>query len=299
MAFSPSDAAVEGLRVARANIGALVVWAVFYVAVIVLAVILIFAAMGPSFMDMAKGVGSTQDPAVMLKLIGGMMTGLLILVPLFVVVGAMITAAIFRAVLRPEDKGFAYLKLGGDEGRLIVVMFVMGLLIMLMYAACIALVWGLVSVTYNASHPLGTVVGILAGVAAFCVFVFVMVRLSLAPVMTFAERKIRIFESWGLTRGNFWRLLGMYVMVALIYFGVAFGLGMISFVFQMIGFGGMAAMSGQGDAAMAGAAPLAIVGAVIGFLVNMAGAALQLVIMNAPQAAAYRALSGTDISSAF
>ena len=59
------------------------------------------------------------------------------------------------------------------------------------------------------------------------------VRLSLAGPMTFAQRRLRLFSAWKLTRRRFWPLLGCYllafVFVVIIYL-VAFSLyGVITF----------------------------------------------------------------------
>jgi hypothetical protein len=51
--------------------------------------------------------------------------------------------------------------------------------------------------------------------------------------MTFAERRLRVFESWRLTKGRFWRLLGcyglavvlmlpIYMVMMTLYFAVTF-----------------------------------------------------------------------------
>ena len=42
--------------------------------------------------------------------------------------------------------------------------------------------------------------------------IYVGVRLSLAGPATCAEGRLVVFESWTMTHGHFWRLLGAYVL---------------------------------------------------------------------------------------
>ena len=50
----------------------------------------------------------------------------------------------------------------------------------------------------------------------FCVFIYVMVRLTflLLPVVV-AEHRIGIKRSWQLGKGNFWRMLGLFILIFL------------------------------------------------------------------------------------
>jgi hypothetical protein len=63
---------------------------------------------------------------------------------------------------------------------------------------------------------------LLGQLAMYAVVVWVTLRLSLAGPITFTERQFRLFESWTLTRGNTWRLLGVGVIISVVGFvGVA------------------------------------------------------------------------------
>ncbi|HEY3812929.1 MAG TPA: hypothetical protein VGL66_06865 [Caulobacteraceae bacterium] len=308
--FSPTSSCIEGFRVAGKHPGALVIWGLFYVLSIVLVIGLILLAMGPGFMDAMKNAGAnaaaSTDPTAALKMVGGMFLGFLIAIPLFMVVVTMLNAAVFRAVLRPEQKGFGYLSLGGDEMRMIVVALVMGVLFFIMYIACV-MIWAMIiggtavaagaasgSRGGGAAAGVAGLIGFLFSLVLVCAFIYVAVKLSLASVMTFAEKRIRIFESWGLTKGQFWPLFAMYLLVLLIVIGVALGVMVLSGIFTaMMGVGMFAAFSGH-TPQLAAAGPVAIVGIVLYVVVTALHAALQMAIVAAPQAAAYQQLSGSN-----
>ena len=129
---------------------------------------------------------------------------------------AVIYCAVYRAVIRPEQSAFAYLRLGRSE------FFVMALMFVMFIATFVGLLVILI--------PLGIIVGIVAVVshspavtiaAALPVYLVALValfyfglRFSLAGPMIVADRKFHLFESWTATRGQVGRLflvgLGMF-----------------------------------------------------------------------------------------
>jgi hypothetical protein len=45
--------------------------------------------------------------------------------------------------------------------------------------------------------------------------VYIAVRMSLGPVITFSEGRIAVFDSWAMTRGLVWPILGAYVLAVI------------------------------------------------------------------------------------
>ena len=80
-----------------------------------------------------------------------------------------------------------------------------------MVAATIVMAWALRSISAAVPNVV-TLVPWLGTLGVLGVAVFVVVRLSLAPVATFAERRLVVFESWSLTRGHFWQLFAAYAL---------------------------------------------------------------------------------------
>jgi hypothetical protein len=119
-------------------------------------------------------------------------------------------------VLRPRDARAGYLRLGMDEVRMGVLNVILGLLWGTVIFG-VVIVTALAAETASTTAPSGMV---LIGDAATLVMIglgmLVLVRLSLAAPMTFAERRLRVFESWQLTSGCFWRLFWAYVMAFLL-----------------------------------------------------------------------------------
>ena len=135
-------------------------------------------------------------------------------------------AGVFRAIIEPKNRGFAYLRIGGDEVRLALLHVIFFVLWILFCAAVgVACAFGIAGAQMLAQPWQG--LAIAAGIIlAICLVIVVLVRLLLAAPMTFAKKRLQIFDSWGVTRGHFWGLVGvvllMFIFVAAI--GIAFGL---------------------------------------------------------------------------
>jgi len=125
------------------------------------------------------------------------------------------TAAL-RAAVRPAESGFAYLRLGMDEVRMVLVALVLSVGFFLLYvllALVIGVIGGVVAVAARAA---AVPVFVLLGLIVFAVLIFFYVRFSLAFALTMQRGKIMIGESWNLTKGRFWTLFGAYFVVGLI-----------------------------------------------------------------------------------
>jgi hypothetical protein len=123
-----------------------------------------------------------------------------------------------------------------------------------------------------------------------------MVRFSLAPVATFAERRITVFESWQLTRHQFWPLVGAYALAFFCFLVVGL---LIFLIFSAIG-GAIMLLSGGEQGAMkellkpetASLKNLLTVGIIISTVLSSLLGTLWNVVLAAPGAVAYRELHG-------
>jgi hypothetical protein len=208
-AFSATDAAFEGFRLTRERPRTVLVWAVLCFLVSVCSAIYLTTAGREASALLEAGPAETPDPAAfgeMVKVLFPMMVfGLLF--------QCLMAAAVYRVTLRPEDRGFAFLKLGMDEVRLALLTFVYFLLALAAVIAAV-LVAGLIAalVMMLAGQGAGAMMGIVIEFFILGVLFYTAVRLSLAPAITFAEHRLAIFDSWRLTKGQFWKLTGAYVL---------------------------------------------------------------------------------------
>jgi hypothetical protein len=201
----------DTFRFVRANLPSIAVWG----AINLLMSIAIRAAMGPVYRAQAESIAQGIPPQVSF---GPFFLVILVMMAVLLV----LYAAVFRAVLFPEDSAAFYLRLGRDEARLL------GLMLLLwlgMVVAAIPLVLIMILAGFVLSLVLGkAAVGILAVVLVLFLYglmFYVGVRLSLVGPLTMLRRKIMIGPAWRLTRGKFWTLFGTYLVLALAAIAVA------------------------------------------------------------------------------
>ena len=182
---------------------------------------------------------------------GGLFAMFLWLIPLQLVVTSMLTAAITRSVVRPAESSFGYLRLGMDEVRVFLVVLVLTLLLYVVYIACILGVAIAATMAGMIGEGWAWLLVVAAVLATIALMVWLAVRWSLAVPITVAEKRMAFFDSFALTRGRFWGLLGMAI-IAIVMVIVIFLLTMLvtAPINMMAGFNMFTAMEGDDPAAM-------------------------------------------------
>ena len=294
MAFSATEAAFEGFRVVRRNPLALVFWALFY-AVFMGA---IFAMMGPNLisfvtateqLEQSGATPSMEDFAPLFQMMGLLFV---VLLPLSLIASAMIYAAVSRAVLRPGESAFGYLRLGMDEVRVLVVSMVLFFVFMALMVVGSGIIGAVIGMTVAAEMPALWLLVVLLILAAIGASIWLAVRLSLAIPITMAERRIAIFDSFGFTRGRFWPLLGMALLAWVMSVVVGLLGSLVAMPLQFATGGGLMALEGLEDESLQVILQSAWPAIAAWILINAVMSALQVAVVYAPFSAAYRDMKG-------
>ena len=294
MGFSATEAAFEGFRVVRRKPMAVIFWALFYMLIMVAALALIGGSL-IGLMGMAEELEATSptSPEAFMPILASYMAILAVVLPVSLVASAMIYAAVARAVLRPAESAFGYLRLGMDEVRVLVV----SLVLFVVFVALTALLGGIVgvaiAVTAAAEAPALWLLVVLLVLAAIAVCIWLAVRLSLAIPITMAERRIAIFDSFALTKGRFWPLLGMALLAGVMSIVVSLLGSLVGMPIQLAtgGLEGLAGLEGESLPVIIQAAWPAITAWIV---LNAVMSALQVAVVYAPFSAAYRDIKGVD-----
>jgi len=243
--FSAVEAALSGFRLALKRPLLVLAWAgISFVATIVffgLLALLFF----PAFKELAAvsaGGATEPDPTTLMRAVLPMY---LLLIPFGLLVGAIQQCAVNRVILTPEKRGFAYLKIGGDEWRQILLS-----LVYILLGICWVVGW----VAVNAVTGLalrdagGLLVGFIVQLLLFGLFIFLMVRLSLGSALTFTTKRVNVFGSWAATKGRFWPILGAYLLSFVLAIAAVIVMYLVMGIVMLIAFGGnFAALSAGSD----------------------------------------------------
>lgn len=234
--FSPSEAAFSGFRFARERPGAVAAWAGLSLLFQIFSFGLLLAATGGSLqvLDTLQQAGRV-DPAITRAAFRTLGPTYLILLPLMLIYIGVIGAAVPRSLLSPERLRWGGLRLGAAEFRVLGTLFL--LLVVVLCAYALPLI-GVIAVIHLASllhkGPLALLTGALGGFLVLAISICIVVRFSLAIVVTVAEGKIGLGRSWSLTRRHVWSLIGAYLLttvlnliLVLVFFALTFALAMV------------------------------------------------------------------------
>jgi hypothetical protein len=303
-----TEAATAGFGVIGRKPLAVVGWALALAIGMIIPAILGFLALGPQFQQLMQ-MAMTQkegapDPEFMRQMMQAQsnMTAVNLLFWLWSsFIRAVLCAGIFRAVLVPADTSWAYLRLGARElwlTLLFVVEQVLLMIVVFVVALVIAVLAAVAGFSGGENGMMAAAGTAFAGAAvAVIILVWVALRLSMAAPMTFVDNQFRLFESWSLTKGQGWRLLGVALLVIVFVIGVEILIGAVLLGTLFAAGGSLAALHGDGgfEAFMA-RPPLDILrdvwpwAAVIGVIAALFSAVVQA-IFYAPWVAVHRALT--------
>lgn len=205
----------------RDHFTAVAIWAGVYLA----GNVAILLAVQP-IMAQAFGAGSMADPS---RMMGAMLPiyGMNIILAL---IGIVLYAAGMRAILRPASGGLGFLRVGMDELRILLLMLifiVVGTIVSVGFVLLMTLLGA--GIAIGSESPVMTVLlGFLLGLGVFALFLFLVVRFSLAFPLTLHRRHIVIGEAWTLSKGRFWTLFGAAFVVTIIGFVLTMVVGIFA-----------------------------------------------------------------------
>lgn len=291
MAFSATDCAFEGFRVARRTPMTILIWAAAYI----LFTALTFALVGGSFIALmaaaAELQGVTNPTPADLEPMFAAYAGMAWILPLSLVFSAVLYTASLRVVLHPAEKGLGYMRLGMDEVRVFVVTLVLCVLGGIAGLVVFGLTGVLAGLAAAAAGDAGGLIAFVLILAAIVFFIWLAVRFSLALPITVAEKRFAIFDSWAMTKGRVWGLIGMtlIVIVMAIVVSILASIIILPLMFFTGNISELAAMEGADIGEIMNAMGPAIAIYVIS---NSIISALSLAIFMTPYAAAYRDIRG-------
>ncbi|WP_447909990.1 hypothetical protein [Brevundimonas bullata] len=290
MTLPATDCAFEGFRLTRRAPKALLAWALAY-GVFFTLFFLVAAPHLVTVMSLVTALEGNSNPSIeeiqpLMQAYGAMFAWGM---PLAILFGAVLNTAIARSVIRPDDKQFGYLRVGKAELRVLAVNLIVAVITGLAAMVVFAVVSVIAAIAITV--PALWLVVVLLSLAGLALIIWLTVRLSLAVPITFAEGRIAVKESFAMTRGVFWPMLGMAIiawimalLVALLGSAVAAPLSLLV--------GGMDRLAGLENAGVAQMLRVAGPALAVSLVVNAVLSAAQIAIMYAPFSAAYLHLKG-------
>jgi hypothetical protein len=245
MAIATADAVTAGFGLIRKRPGSVLVWgalrALYSICTFALIAPLFFSRLGEILSRAREGV--PPDPTTM----AGLHSANILLSIGGAFVASVLSCAVFRAVLKPDEGRLAYLRVGSAELFLflltigVAVAAVVGAFVAAIPLVMITLIAALVHA--KAAAVLIAIVGVIGLLALLC---WVLLRLSLAGPMMVEDGKFHLVDAWALTRGHVAELfmVAASLFIILILIEVVIGAFAMAIGIALLGHaaGGLAAL---------------------------------------------------------
>ena len=234
--FSPTDAAFEGFRFTRERPGAVVAWAGVSLLFNLVSAFVALLVGGRAFREFQAMDNRTLDiPAIWALFLPAAPALAVILVVTLLGVALVYASALRMFVGIDKQVSFRF---GEDERRICYI--VMGYSAIYFAVTVITVIgFGVAESISDAFSPwLAGFLAWVAPLAEFAAATFVIVRLSLAPIIAVDRKRISLKESWVSTNGHFWPLAGSLLLSIGMFLVAAFlALMIVSFLNHLVSIG--------------------------------------------------------------
>jgi len=219
--------------------------------------------------------------------------------------GAVLYCAALRAVLFPDQKSYAYLRIGAAELFFFLLIFggsfVLGFGIVII-AIPIAIIAG-VAIGLHAIAA-GVAIGVAGALAVIALMIWILCRLAMVAPMMVEDGKFHLTDAWTLTRGHAWSLLAVGLLLLVILLIIEVVVGLVGLVLG-IGYLSQAVGGSEGLKSFFTRPPAEIISVlapalVVAGLVSIPLSGAVNAIVMAPWARVYRDLRpSTDVAATF